>query len=73
MADAADLAQGHIENEVQRSLEIARKAAQAVPGQTRTHCDDCGEPLEPHRISRGRCVPCQNGREHRMRSMACGV
>lgn len=73
MADAADLAQGYIDNEVQRSIEITRMAAQEVPGQARTHCEDCGELLEPHRISRGRCVPCQNGREHRMRSMACGV
>lgn len=70
MADDADLAQGHIEAEIERAL-----AAHKPPAHTRqhSHCLDCGEPLEPHRRSWGLCVPCKSDREHRARMMAVGV
>ena len=35
------------------------------PKPTRSHCQDCGEPLEVHRLAYGICVTCQAEAERR--------
>ncbi|NCA70836.1 MAG: TraR/DksA family transcriptional regulator [Sphingobacteriia bacterium] len=71
--DDADLAQQHTERATEHAIAAARRAAQLNTVPASTHCSDCGEELEAHRRARGRCVPCQTGREMRLRAYAVGV
>lgn len=58
MSDEADLAQIHIE----RDLEIAIEQARSHSRESR-YCQDCGEALAPHRQPWGVCLECKIARE----------
>ena len=66
MADDADRATEHIEQELNALIATAR-GIEKPQAPRRTICPDCGEKLAPHRVPFGYCVPCVEIREARMR------
>jgi hypothetical protein len=62
MADEVDLATEIADAQLARSIAAARVAVPVgVPGE----CDDCGD--DSPRLVHGRCAPCRDGRNRRMR------
>ena len=66
MSDDVDRANEHIERELDALIAAAR-GIERPQAPRRTVCPDCGEKLEPHRLSYGYCVSCVEIREARMR------
>jgi phage/conjugal plasmid C-4 type zinc finger TraR family protein len=60
-ADVIDLAQAHIEREMELRIERIRRSTQTGGGTA--YCVDCGGEIPPRRRDRvpnaHRCVPCQ--------------
>ena len=54
----------------QRNLDSAIAAARGIAPRWRTHCIDCGEPLEDHRRPYGICIDCRQAQEHRAATRA---
>lgn len=64
--DLVDLANEHVEAQLAKAILAAR----GIPGPSaarRGRCPDCREPLPPHRLAVGVCVPCLELREARGR------
>jgi hypothetical protein len=55
-----------------RALEADIAAARGVPAKARTHCSQCHEPLDPHRVRYGVCYLCQTRIEAQYRRERCG-
>ena len=58
------------ENEEAAWADLERRIAASrghEPRPTRSHCQDCGEPLEVHRLSYGLCLACAERAETRQR------
>ena len=50
--------------DLERRIAAARECQTKTP---RSHCQDCGEPLEVHRLAYGLCLVCAQGAEARQR------
>jgi hypothetical protein len=62
MADNADMANDFAEQHLERSL---RAATQPVPAGEPGECRQCGD--DSPRLVHGRCAPCRDGRNGRVR------
>ena len=58
--DVVDQAQHLIEQDLEIHIAAARGQVNHLQ---HTHCQDCDEPLEPHRRRYGTCIECQTRRE----------
>ena len=66
MSDEVDLANEHMEKELEALIAAARGIERPLKQHT-THCPDCGIKLKAHRLPYGYCVPCGELREARRR------